>query len=97
LGVGNDGKGTPPMPRFYFDFQSGDYFAKDRVGTSLPDLPAAQGEAVVAAAEWIKDHASTSGTGLRVIVRSSSSTTVFVVNASIKVDPPEDIPGIVSL
>jgi hypothetical protein len=75
------------MPRFYFDFKSADYIAKDRIGTVLRDVTAAKAEATIAAAEWIKDHACVEGTELCLSVRNGSRTPVFVVNASIKVGP----------
>ena len=75
------------MPRYYFDFNSSDYIAKDRVGTVLKDINAAKAEATAAAAEWIKDHASVEGTELCLSVRNGSPAPVFVVNASIKVGP----------
>jgi len=78
------------MPRFYFDFKSSDYIAPDRVGTVLPDLNAAKTEATIAAAEWIKDHASVAGTELCLSVRNGSAVPVFVVNASITVGPGKE-------
>jgi hypothetical protein len=74
------------MTRFYFDHQEQDgEIRRDEVGTELPDLAAARVEAVRAAAEWIKDHVSESGTELRLVTRNDDPDPLFIVKASIQI------------
>ena len=76
------------MTRFYFDHQEEDgEIRRDEVGTELPDLAAARVEAVRAAAEWIKDHVSESGTELRLVTRNDDTDPLFIVKASIEISP----------
>jgi len=75
------------VPRFYFDYHSNGDAARDDVGTVLPSLRAAKAEAATAAAEWMRDHVSESGTELKVSVRNSTPAPVFVVTASVQVGP----------
>jgi hypothetical protein len=75
------------VPRFFFDYQSKSDASRDDVGTVLPSLQAAKTEAATAAAEWIKDHVSASGTELKLSVRDGQPAPVFVVTASIQIGP----------
>jgi hypothetical protein len=76
------------MTRFYFDHQEKDgEIRRDEEGTELPDLAAARVEAVRAAAEWIKDHVSESGTELRLVTRNDDPDPLFMVKASIEISP----------
>jgi hypothetical protein len=75
------------MTRFFFDFLSNGSKAPDTVGTVLPDLAAAKLEGAMAAAEWIKDHASEDGADLVLSVRDGKPGPLFIVNASIKIVP----------
>ena len=76
------------MTRFYFDHQEQDgEIRRDEVGTELPDLAAARVEAVRAAAEWIKDHVSESGTELTMVTRNDDPDPLFIVKASIQISP----------
>ncbi|TYL72552.1 DUF6894 family protein [Bradyrhizobium cytisi] len=43
------------MGRFYFHLRAGDEITLDEEGTELPDLPAAEGEAVLAARELLAE------------------------------------------
>jgi hypothetical protein len=76
------------MARFYFDHQEKDFeIRRDEEGTELPDLAAARVEAVRVAAEWIKDHASESGTELTLVTRKDDPDPLFIVKASIQISP----------
>jgi hypothetical protein len=44
------------MPRFFVHFRDGADLKKDDVGIDAPDLPAARGEALVAAKQAVADH-----------------------------------------
>jgi hypothetical protein len=76
------------MTRFYFDHQEKDgEIRRDEEGTELPDVAAARVEAVRAAAEWIKDHVSESGTELRLVTRNDDLVPLFIVKESIEISP----------
>jgi hypothetical protein len=72
------------MPRYYFDFQSLSSQNCDHVGSELADDHAAHVEAVAAAAQWLKDHASAEGTELTVHIRNGNQS-LGAVTASIRV------------
>ena len=70
------------MPRFYFDYRSGEELAIDDTGTELRDAPQAQAEAIAAAGEWIKDKtASGAAAELSLSVRDGSPAPLFTVTA----------------
>jgi hypothetical protein len=71
--------------RYHFDFDANGQKMQDKVGTVLPDLPAAKEEALAAVAEWLKDHVSTTGAELILSVRNAH--TLFIVTGSIKIKP----------
>ncbi len=76
------------MTQFYFDHQeTHGEIRRDEEGTELPDVAAARVEAVRAAAEWIKDHVSESGTELRLVTRNDDPEPLFIVKASIEISP----------
>ena len=73
------------MSQFYFDLRSQNTAVTDKVGTKLPNVDAAKQEATVAAAEWLRDHASVAGTEVKVSVRNGHGPApLFHVTASIK-------------
>ena len=76
------------MPRFYFDYNLNGHIAVDNVGTVLPSLRAAKTEAAIAAAEWMKDHVTAQGTELKLSVRDGQTSPLFIVTASVQLDPP---------
>jgi hypothetical protein len=43
------------MPRYFFDFRSGDAVSTDDDGLDLPDVEAAHGEAIGALADGLRD------------------------------------------
>jgi hypothetical protein len=75
------------VPRFYFHYHSDSGAAQDSVGTVLPNLQAAKAEAATAAAEWIKDHVSATGTELKLSVRDGKRAPLFFVTASVQIGP----------
>lgn len=72
------------MTRFYFDYISQDGTTMDDVGTVLPNVAAAKTEAAIAAAEWIKDHASAQGVELALYIRDGTPNPLFRVTAGIR-------------
>jgi hypothetical protein len=50
--VGEDFPESETMPHFFFDLQNGMGFVPDVEGRDLPDLAAAQREAVLIAGRW---------------------------------------------
>jgi hypothetical protein len=76
------------VPRFYFDYRSGEELAVDDTGTVLRDIAQAKAEAITAAGEWVKDKtASGAAAELRLSVRDGSGAPLFVVAASIGIAP----------
>jgi hypothetical protein len=72
------------MPRYYFDFQYLNSQNCDDVGSELADDHAAHGEAVQAAADWLKDNASATGVEVTVHIRNGNQT-LSAVTASIQI------------
>jgi hypothetical protein len=74
------------MPRFYFDYMSGEELASDDTGTVLSDIAEARAEAIAAAGEWIKDKtASGAAAELSLSVREGSPEPLVIVTASVKI------------
>jgi hypothetical protein len=71
------------MPQFYFDFFRQQQCLPDNIGSDLANLDAAKAEAVAAAAGWMKDNASITGTELTVTILDHERNPLYAVTAAV--------------
>src|SRR5260221_8410730 len=84
-------RGVKFMPLYFFDFMDGEFNARDKFGTKLPDVEDAAREAVSALANISKDvRKQYQDSVLALNVRCQSGETVFNITLTTSVTPFPD-------